>query len=659
MTGARDPQTAEAGDGGGHGVDSGSGGSEELQRNSEWLGTLLSSIGDAVVTADSFGKVTFLNSTAEELTGWSLSQALGQPLSTLFRLVDRHARLELESPLLIALREQRVASSTHQALLIARDGTERPIDATAAPLRDAGGAGLGVVLVFRDVGERLRVHEAQARLAAIVESSEDAVISKTLGGIIQSWNGGAERLFGYSAAEAIGRSIELIIPPDRLDEERQIMAKLRRGERVEHFETLRATKSGRTVAISLTVSPIRDAMGVPIGASKVARDITDRVRTEEALREVNRRKDEFLPLLAHELRSPLAPLRNGIEILRLADGDARIIEQTRAMMERQLGHMVRLVDDLLDVSRISRNKMELRRATVLFADVVSTAVETARPAITAAGHQLTIELPSEPVRLDADLTRLAQVFANLLTNSAKYTPRGGRIHLTAERRGGDLVVEVRDNGIGIPAEALPRIFEMFSQVDRSVERSSGGLGIGLALVRGLVEMHGGTVTAESKGLDQGSTFTVRLPAIAPATGRDGTPASDASEGAPAPARSVGRVLVVDDNRDSALSMSAMLRLMGYETRTVHDGLAALDAAEEFRPEIVLMDVGMPLLNGYDATRRLREQPWGREITIVALTGWGQEIDKVNSREAGCDAHLVKPIQIDVLETLLAELRPAS
>jgi PAS domain S-box-containing protein len=661
MTDSSAPQIfgarGSSGDDGGNGSSGSSAGSEELQRNSEWLGKLLSSIGDAVVTADSAGRVTFLNSIAEELTGWPSSQALGQPLPTLFHLVDRHSRLALESPLLIALREQRVASSTHQALLIARDGTERPIDATAAPLRDADGARLGVVLVFRDVGERLRVHEAQARLAAIVESSEDAVISKTLGGIIQSWNGGAERLFGYSAAEAIGRSIELIIPPDRLDEEREIMAKLRRGERVEHFETLRATKSGRRVAISLTVSPIRDAMGVPIGASKVARDITDRVRTEEALREVNRRKDEFLPLLAHELRSPLAPLRNGIEILRLAGGDARIIEQTRAMMERQLGHMVRLVDDLLDVSRISRNKMELRRSTVLFSDVVSTAVETARPAITAAGHELTVELPREPVRLDADLTRLAQVFANLLNNSAKYTPHGGRIHLSAERRGGELVVEVRDTGIGIPAEALPRIFEMFSQVDRSVERSSGGLGIGLALVRGLVEMHGGTVTAGSQGANQGSTFTVRLPAILSATGRDGMPASEASEASPLPARPVGRVLVVDDNRDSALSMSEMLRLMGYETRTVHDGLAALDAAERFRPEIVLMDVGMPLLNGYDATRRLREKPWGREITIVALTGWGQEIDKVNSRQAGCDAHLVKPIQIDVLETLLAQLRP--
>jgi CheY-like chemotaxis protein/two-component sensor histidine kinase len=312
--------------------------------------------------------------------------------------------------------------------------------------------------------------------------------------------------------------------------------------------------------------------------------------------------------------------------------------------------MVRLIDDLLDVSRISRNKMELRRERVSLSDVVNNAVETARPLIDAGGHELTISLPQRPVYLDADLTRLAQVFGNLLTNSAKYTERGGRIWLSAERSGGDVVVSVRGNGIGIPPDSLPDIFDMFSQVNRPIERSTGGLGIGLALVKGLVEMHGGTVTAASEGQGKGSTFTVTLPALA---GRpEPLPTPDTARSAPGPAR---RILVVDDSRDGADSLSMLLRLMGNEVRTANDGIEALEAAEAFRPEVILMDVGMPRLNGLDATRRLREEPWGRGVTIIALTGWGQEGDKERSREAGCDGHLVKPFDLADLDRLLSEL----
>jgi PAS domain S-box-containing protein len=617
---------------------------EEAPEPSEWLQTILSSMPEGMISTDVEGRVTFLNGMGETLTGWPQAEAAGRPLPEIFRIIDVQHRQPVENPALRAL--------LNHTLLIARDGTERPIDGSAAPLRDRSGATVGAVLVFRDITDRMRAEEIQARLAAIVESSQDAVVSKTLDGIILSWNAEAVRLFGHTPEEAVGRSITLIIPQDRREEETGIMERLRRGERVEHFETVRVSKTGHRIDISLTISPIRNAAGHVIGASKIARDITDQKRTEAALREADRQKDEFLALLAHELRNPLAPLRNGLQIMRLAGADEHAVSRARAMMERQLGHMVRLVDDLLDVSRISRNKLELRRSRVLLSDVVSSALETSRPVIEEAGHELIATLPAEPVPLDADLTRLAQVFSNLLTNSARYTDRGGRIELTGDVRDGEVVVSVRDTGIGIPAEALPRVFEMFSQVDRSMERATGGLGIGLALVKGLVEMHGGSVTAESAGPGQGSTFSVRLRALESRAGREALDTHEEGPEANGPRR---RVLVVDDNRDAAGSMEILLKLLGNEVCTVHDGLEAVAAAERLRPEIVLMDVGMPRLNGYEATRRIREQPWGRDMKIIALTGWGQESDKEQSRQAGCDGHLVKPIDLPDLEKLLATL----
>ena len=621
---------------------------EALRAERERYRVTLSSIGDAVIATDTDGRVTFLNRIAQVLTGWGQEDAAGRPLESVFRIVDEHTRQPAENPAQRALVERRVVGLANHTLLVARDGTVRPIDDSGAPILDESGAVAGVVLVFRDIAERKASEEARARLAAIVESSDDAIVSKTLDGIILSWNAGAERIFGYPAVEVMGKPITLIIPSERLPEEHEILERLRRGERVEHFETVRVTKDGRRVDISLTISPIHDSEGQVVGASKVARDIADRKRAEKALREADRRKDEFIALLAHELRNPLAPLRNGLQVLRLSD-DPAIREQTRQVMDRQLGHMVRLVDDLLDISRISQNKMELRRSVVSLADAVGSAIETARPLIEAAGHELAVSLPAEPVYLDADLTRLAQVFANLLTNSAKYTERGGQIWLTATLAGNAVVISVRDTGIGIPAAALPTVFDMFSQVDRSIERSSGGLGIGLALVKGLVEMHGGSVSVASGGRGKGTEFTVRLPVIAPDRQSIHVD-SDARAGGP-----VRRILVVDDNRDSASTMAVMLALLGNEVRTAHDGIEAVEAAEQFLPEVVLMDVGMPRLNGFDAARRIREQPWGKTMTIVALTGWGQERDRLQSTEAGCDGHLVKPVSLPDLEKLLAAL----
>jgi PAS domain S-box-containing protein len=507
---------------------------ETLRKQSEWLRVTLSSIGDGVIATDAEGRITFLNRVAETLTGCSHDEALGRPLPEVFRIVNEQTRQPAENPALRALREGAVVGLANHTILIAKDGTEHPIDDSAAPIRDEAGALLGAVLVFRDV--------------------------------------------------------------------------------------------------------------------------TERRRSEATLRESDRRKDDFIALLAHELRNPLAPIRNGLQILRLSDGDRQTIEQARAVMDRQLSHMVRLIDDLLDISRISRNKMELRRGRVVLADVVGSAVETARPLIETLLHELVVSLPAEPIILDADHTRLAQVFSNLLTNSAKYTPPGGRIVLSAKRSGGTLTLSVSDNGIGIPAGSLVNIFDMFSQVDRSIERSAGGLGIGLALVKGLVEMHGGTVAAASEGDGKGSTFTISLPVWAGRTEAAGSAPADCGNLARGPGR---RVLIVDDNRDGADSLATMLRLMGNEVRTASDGLQALEQAESFRPDVILMDVGMPKLNGLDATRRIRATPWGESITIIALTGWGQPGDRERSHEAGCDGHLVKPVDLTELGRTLAKARSRS
>ncbi len=377
----------------------------------------------------------------------------------------------------------------------------------------------------------------------------------------------------------------------------------------------------------------------------------ERLRLVEELRDTDRRKDQFLATLAHELRNPLAPLRNGLQVMKLARNNGEAVEQARAMMERQLGQMVRLIDDLLDVSRISRGRITLKKERVELAKVVQSAVETSRPLIEASGHDLTIHVPPQPIYVDADVTRLAQVFANLLNNAAKFTDRGGRITLTVEQEGSDAVVSVRDTGVGIPAPMLPKVFDMFTQVDRSLERAQGGLGIGLSLVKGLVDLHGGSVEARSEGYGMGSEFVVRLPVVLSL--HDEQPRDDAEEVGPVARR---RVLVVDDNRDAAASLAMMLKLMGSEVRTAHDGLEAVEAAAAFRPDVVLLDIGMPKLNGYDACRRIREKAWGKSAVVVALTGWGQEEDKRRSQEAGFNGHLVKPVEPAALEKLLAELK---
>jgi PAS domain S-box-containing protein len=959
-----------------------------LQQQREQLHVTLASIGDAVIATDPGGRVTFLNPVAEQLTGWGLGEAEGRPLAEVFNIVNEQTRKPVENPVEKVLRVGGVVGLANHTILIARGGQERPIEDSAAPIRDGDGNLLGIVLVFRDVSRKRALDVEQGRLAALFESSEDAILGQTFEGVLAHWNAAAERLFGWSAGEAVGRSVfSFLVPPDRRDELLGALRRVRRGEQVEPFATVRLRKNGRTVPVSVRISPIRTAEGEIVGASAIDRDISRqhafeqrrsarlaisqvlaherdeqqavtrileavctalqwdagcfwqvdpeenglrcrnfwqapsqelgefrraslelalepgrslpgrawqtgrpvwmadvtvdphfirakqakavnlhggfacpvvmgrqclgvieffsheiqepdedllemmttvagqvgqfierldsdvtlrrqgerlkllweaaavlltandpdammrelfakvaehlgvdtyfnfvvdetgealrlvscigvpdetvdsirrlefgqtlcstialkrqpivvthiqesgdpkvqllralgvrtyagnpliaegqligtlafasrtkdrfdqdelsfletlchyvtfayvRLRLLEQLQETDRRKDDFLATLAHELRNPLAPIRNGLEVIRRAGDDRQTVEEARAMMERQLAQMVRLIDDLLDISRITRNKLELRKAQVELRSVIESAVETAQPLIDEAGHQLTVGLPPGPVLVDADPTRLAQVFANLLTNSAKYTEQGGRIWLSAERHGSDAVVSVRDTGIGIAAEHLPKLFEMFSQVTPALERSQGGLGIGLALVKGLVEMHGGSIEARSDGVGKGSEFTVRIPLLI--TSSRPAPAPVPVEAPPAEQL---RILVVDDNKLGAKLMALTLELEGHEVHTAHDGQEAVTAVSSLKPDVILLDIGLPRLNGYEACRQIRQLPEGDRITMIALTGWGQEEDKRKAHEAGFDHHCTKPVDVRDLKPLLVRSR---
>lgn len=367
--------------------------------------------------------------------------------------------------------------------------------------------------------------------------------------------------------------------------------------------------------------------------------------------EADRRKDDFLATLAHELRNPLAPIRTGLELMRLASEDKTLMESVRRMMEDQTSHLVRLVDDLLDVSRVVNGKVILRKATVELYPLVQNAIDAARSTIDEHGHELVVTLPTDPILLDADATRVTQIFTNLLTNAARYTSDGGRIEFAARAKGSEVEISVSDTGIGIPADMLERIFDMFTQVDRPAERNEGGLGIGLMLVKRLSELHGGSVRAFSDGPGKGSKFTVLLPRVR----KKIAPVPEAERLVAVPKKL--KILVADDMTDAAVTLAAMLKTLGNELQTANDGLEAVQLAEEFQPDVVLMDLSMPKVNGLEAARRIRKAPWGKRIKLIALTSWGQEADKQRTAAAGFDHHLVKPVAVAELQELLAQTGP--
>lgn len=501
-----------------------------------------------------------------------------------------------------------------------------------------------------DAKAQLRLHEA------LLSATPDFVYVFSLDHRVLFANDALIEMWGHSLQDTIGKTfLEIGYEKWHAEMHCREIDQVRATRKPIRGEVPFDGTYGRRIYDYIFV-PVFGTDGEVEAVAGITRDVTDRKKMEDELRELaahlsdaDHRKDEFLATLAHELRNPLAPIRNGLQILKLMGNDPEALEQSRGMMERQVDQMVRLVDDLMDLSRISRGKIELRRERVSLADVLAGAVETSRPLIEEMRHELLITPTTEPVVVDADLTRLAQVFMNLLNNAAKYSERGGRISLTATRDGSEVVVSVKDTGIGIAAEQLPRIFEMFSQIDHSLEKSQGGLGIGLTLVRRLVEMHGGAVEARSDGPGLGSEFVVRLPIVVEASAPQ--PAKK-----PEAVKTSLRILIVDDNRDGADSLAMMLKVLGNDTRTAYDGTDAVAAAAQFRPDVILLDIGMPKLNGNEACRRIRELPWQRRPIIIAQTGWGQEGDRQRTQDAGFDHHLVKPVEISELLKLLAGLK---
>ena len=794
-----------------------------------FLGSIVESSDDAIVGTTPDGMIISWNAAAERIYGYPSAEALGQSIMTLIpeELREQHASI------LDRVRHgERV--DHFETTRVARDGRRLLASLTVSPVRDATGMVFATSEIARDIDAQKRIERASAQLAAIVESSDDAVVSKTLDGIIKSWNAGAERIFGYTADEIVGKHITTLIPPQLHDEERTILQRISTGERIEHFDTIRIGKNGRRIPVSLTVSPILGANGEVIGASKVARDISDRHRAERdihesrhrlameaaalvrlgeasvrlwesqslaagldeilrtarslvgapkggiqllnparntlsivghegfddaflatfehvsadderpaccralasgrpvviediladeaympflgvaraagyravvsvplcaadgsrlgaismhfpaphrptesemrrlqlycrqasdfiqrirlehslrerdlALQDSDRRKDEFLALLAHELRNPLAPIRYAAATARKRGATAEQQSRSLAIIERQVDHMGRLLDDLLDISRITRGVLALKKVRTDLDTAIESSIEAAQPLIDEKRLELTVNLPGHPVILEADPLRIAQVFSNLLVNAARHTMRGGQIELSATNGDEQVVVTVRDDGVGIPADLMPKLFTLFSRGAALTSGSDEGLGVGLAMVRGLVELHGGTVMARSEGLGRGSEFTVRLPVGQVPEGQAALPT---------PVHGVYggtlRVLVVDDNRDAADSCASMLQLSGHQVKTAYNGTQALQVGKEFRPQVVLLDIGLPDLNGYEVARRMRASSWGASVPLVAVTGWGKEEDRQRAFEAGFNHHLTKPVAPDAVEAVV-------
>jgi PAS domain S-box-containing protein len=617
-----------------------------LGRSEQWFRRIVETAAEGVWVIDAGSRTLYANRRMGELLGLAADGMLGRfPNDFLFpedleeaRSLFRLKRQGDDRPFDFRLRR------TDGSAVWCRIGNR--------PLFDDGGQFVGVLGMFSDVTDRKKLEEAlgtsERHYRTLADAVPGIVFTSEADGRCDYCNRGWYDHTGLTWEQTRGEGWQSALhPDDRGHYETRWAEAARAGEPFVCEYRLRAADGSYRWFLGRSV-PLRDESGRVVRWFGSCTNIDDQKRLEATLKEADRHKDEFLAMLAHELRNPLAPLKNGLHLLQAASRDA---PQIVAMMDRQLNHLVRMVDDLLDVSRISRGKIQLRRVPLELSAVVTQAVETIRPFVESRGHQLTVSLPPAPLHLEADPTRLAQVFGNLINNSAKYTPEGGWISLTAARDAAEVVVRVRDNGAGIPADLLPtKVFDLFTQGDRTLARSEGGLGIGLTLVRNLVELHGGRVEAHSEGPGRGSEFVVRLPAL-------GLPAAAESPGdEPAPVPRPGecrRILLVEDNQDAADSLALLLRGKGHVVRTAYDGLEAIHVARAFRPEVVLLDIGLPEMDGLEVVRRLRKEPDLEGMRVVALSGYGTREDQQRSREAGCDDHVVKPADPDALLLLLA------
>jgi PAS domain S-box-containing protein len=623
---------------------------ETLRLSEERFRLLIDSVRDyAIFMLDPDGHVLTWNLGAESIKGYKPHEIIGRHFSTFYprEAIDRQwPQFELK----MAAEQGRFEDESWR---VRKDGTRFWANVIITALRDPDGRLSGFAKITRDLTERKKHEEhlrrSEERFRLLVESVHDyAIYMLDPTGHVVSWNRGAERIKGYTATEAIGlhfskfflaSDIEMKIP------EQELADALRQGS-VE-CEAWRVRKNGERFWASVTLTALLDDRGQHRGFAKITRDLTQR-RQIEQLQESNRRINEFLAMLAHELRNPLAPIRNAVTVMQIANVQDDSINWSRDVIDRQVTHLTRLVDDLLDISRITSGKITLQSHPVDVNEIAARAVEVARPLIDSRRHTLSLEAAAERIVVDADTTRLAQVIVNLLNNAAKYTPEGGKIWLTTSRDGDTARISVRDNGLGISDTLLPKVFDLFAQGERSLARSEGGLGIGLTLARRIVEMHRGTIEAKSDGLNRGSELIVRLPIAAFRTGTSG-----AGQSPQVSASRVRRILVVDDNEDSAQTMAMMLELAGHRTTVAHDGMEALAAVRRSKPHIVLLDLGLPEMDGFEVARRIRADLALDDVILVAMTGYGHEEDRRRTAAAGFTHHLVKPVDPAALMRVIA------
>jgi len=625
----------------------------ELRRANEGVRRLATAVrdsNDAVIVSDLDGRVLAWNRGAERMYGYAEKEALRLGVET---LVPERVRADHRALLARARNGERIAS--HETQRLTRDGRTLDVWLTPSVLHDDSGGIVALASTERDITDRRRaelaLRESEARFKLLADSAPVLIRLDDLDGKAQFVNRGWADFTGRPVEALLGDGWLLLLHPnDQLVYAGRYREAIERLERFEaDFRMRRADGEYRWMK-SVSV-PRYDEAGGFSGYIASCFDIHDRKLTEQALSDADQRKDEFLAMLAHELRNPLAPISNAARLIKLIGLPEPRLEWARDVIDRQVGHLARLIDDLLDVSRITSGRLELHKDIVDLKSIVDLAVEASRPLIEARRHDVQVSLPDEPVYVEGDPVRLAQAVTNLLNNAAKYTNDEGEIRVRARRDDGDAVISVSDNGIGIEADLLPRVFDLFTQGDSSLARSRGGLGIGLTLVRRLLGLHGGSVEARSGGPGQGSEFVLRLPALA-------RPADELAASKPAAVPAVGhrRILVVDDNVDSAESMAAILRIEGHEVTTAYDAPAALAAAETAAPDVVLLDIGLPGLDGYELAQRLRARSDTKNALLVAITGYGQPEDVKTAMEAGIDCHLVKPVNRAALNAVLAVAR---